>query len=523
MPWVHYGILAIITRQTDFLLDFHFEVNGTRETYGPAALEKLLKNFTWKEDPTDPESPEHPIFIANRDEDGNVLSIDLVVGKFTLIMMPRGFSKTTLLNAANLWSIAYKECNYPAYVLKTAKKATKQLSSITKQLVNNGIFKAVFGELKPAQRNDEAKRWSESEGFVQLQNDVSLMAVGSGGAIRGELDDGQRPDRLIIDDIEDKENTKTDERRADTRDWFFGDLLPVLPEMDDNATATMLCNLVHSDSIGVRLMIDPQWTVIKFGPVDLDGDPLWPELLNHEKLEAKRKSYALLGQLANFYLEYYNEVRNVEDSKFHPHFFIHKSVGQADIVRQAIVLDPAISEDPKSDYAAIAVAAITNTGTFHVRDTWGKIDAAPAEQIDKYFELISRFGFTPADKYGVETIAFQASLVPSIRAEMFQRKIYFEISRITHGNQGKIERVEGVLQPKYANGFITHQRIFPELETQLLDWPKGKKDFPDAEAMAIALLDEYAALTAPQTNGQSLADDAYEPLDEIFDGDWRRF
>jgi hypothetical protein len=521
MPWVHYGIIAILTRRTDFLLEFGFEVSGVKETYDAAALEKIIKNFVWKEDPSNPDSPEHPVFIAKRDEAGSIIALDLVVGKYTLIMMPRGMSKTTVLNGINIWFTVYQECKFPVYVSKTGKHATKQLSSITKQFVNNTLLKTVFGELKPPQRNDEGFRWSESEGFVQTSSGVTLAAVGAEGQIRGMLNDGQRPDRLNIDDIEDKENTRTAERRDTTREWFFGDLLPVLPELDPNATATMLCNLVNPDSIGVRLMQDPSWTVIKFGPMDKDNEPLWPALLDHDKLEVKKKSYALQGKLAVFYLEYYNEVRNVDDSKFHPHFFIHRPIAPSDIIKKAIVLDPAISEDIKSDYASIAAVGITNFGGFHVMDMWGKVQAQPDEQIAIYFEMVLRLGFASSDLFGVETVAFQASLVSTMKTEMFRRKFYFEIQRITH-SQNKIERVEGVLQPRYASGFITHQRPFPELETQLLDWPRGKKDFPDAEAMAIALLDPYAPLTAAGTDGKDLAEDSYEPLSMEFGGDWRQ-
>lgn len=521
MPWVHYGIIAILTRRTDFLLKFHFSVHGQQEHYSPRELEKIIQNFTWKAEPTDPDSPEHPIFIPVRDAEGNILSVDLVVGKFTLIMMPRGFSKTTLMNAINVWKIAYQVCKFPVYISKTGKHATKQLSSVTKQFSNNNLFRAVFGELKPAQRNDEGLRWSESEGYIQTTTNVSMMAVGSGGQIRGSLDDGQRPDNLTIDDIEDKENTKTDERRVSNRDWFFSDMLPVLPELDPEATATMLCNLVHNDSIGVHLMEDPQWTVIKFGPLDKEGKPLWPELMDEEKLEIKKQSYALQGQLANFYLEYFNEVRNIDESKFRPDFFIYIPRIISDLIRKSIALDPAISKSLRADDAAIALGGITTDGRIHVMDMWGKRGAEPQELVATYFEMAKQYGMSSADLFGVETVAFQASIVSYLREAMVRENYYFEIVKHNPG-EDKVVRIEGVLQPRYANGFISHQRRFPKLESQLLDWPYGKRDWPDALAMMIAQLQPDLPLVAV-ANGQDLAADSYPPLEEIFEGDWRSY
>ena len=57
---------------------------------------------------------------------------------------------------------------------------------------------------------------------------------------------------------------------------------------------------------------------------------------------------------------------------------------------------------------------------------------------------------------------------------------------------------------------------FPILETQLKDWPNGKRDYPDAVAMAVSLLDD----AAPMAGGDTVSDDL-EPLEQVFGGDWR--
>jgi hypothetical protein len=118
-----------------------------------------------------------------------------------------------------------------------------------------------------------------------------------------------------------------------------------------------------------------------------------------------------------------------------------------------------------------------------------------------------------AGVFGVESIAYQASLIHYMRQEMFRRKVFFEIEPISH-KQRKDERVEGTLQPRYANGFIRHQRHFPDLETMLLDWPNGKKDLPDAEQMAVALLDTFAPIEG--LGQQEVEWEEMEPL-----GNWR--
>src|SRR5690606_29194287 len=49
IPWVHQGIIAILTRKPDFLLEWQYDSKGNC-VYGPDELSKILRHFSW----TDP-------------------------------------------------------------------------------------------------------------------------------------------------------------------------------------------------------------------------------------------------------------------------------------------------------------------------------------------------------------------------------------------------------------------------------------------------------------------------------------
>ena len=70
MPWLHRGILAILTKKTEFL-----------HLYGE--LDKIVENFVYERD-----GELHHIFHW----EGKKLVMEL--NRFTLLMLPRGFSKT---------------------------------------------------------------------------------------------------------------------------------------------------------------------------------------------------------------------------------------------------------------------------------------------------------------------------------------------------------------------------------------------------------------------------------------------
>lgn len=505
IPWVHRGILAILLRRTDFLLEY-------------GQLDKIVKHFTWKEDPNDEKGAEHPIFHLELAEGGKPIAIHLDVTKFTLVMMPRGFSKTTIAGiAVPLYWILYRDCRFAVYVSETAAHATMQLGNVKRQLESNLRVREVFGDLVPGRQ--DAQKWTED--MIETTSGIVVVARGRGGQIRGLNHDGNRPDRIIVDDVEDKESVQTAAQREKTQSWAYGDLMPALPELKPDATIVALGTLLHSEALLTVWAQDPEWTAIRFGALDKDGEPLWRHNLDREKLERKRVSFARAAKLNIFYMEYFNQIRNDEVAKFKSEQFLIQPRSVADTEIRAIAIDPAISEKINADFSAIAVVGMTRTGIIHCYEMWGKRGASPREQIDAYFELSERFD---CNKHGVESIAFQAALIHLMREEMFRpgrhRGRYFEIIPITH-SQKKVTRVEGVLQPRMANSYLTFQRRFVELETQLLDWPNGKMDFPDALAMAITLLDPYAALAADPE--KDLAKDEYEPLDVALGGDWRRY
>lgn len=496
MPWVHRGLLALVLGKTDFLLKY-------------GELEKIANHFTWREDPSNEDSDEHPMFILNYNDEGKVVSIDLHKPKYTEIIMPRGFSKTTLIGlAAILYKILFKERKFVVYVSETATAAELQLGNVKHELATNELIHLCFGVLKP-DRNSET-RWTN--GFIQTTTGICVTARGRGGQIRGLNVGGQRPDEILCDDVEDKESVRTGEQREKTRDWFYSDLMPALPAMDPDATITCLGTVLHSEALLMVLKNDPDFATVVFGAIDRDGEPLWADNMNLKDLENKKKSYALAGMLAQYYMEYESTLRPSDGAKFNGPFLMKPEwMGELDC--RAMVADPAISEKVGADFFALAVGGMTTRGHILVIDVWMKRGVPPDEQVDIFFKKSKQW---EVEKHGIEGIAYQRALIHMVRQEMFRRGQYFVIEDIKHGNTAKDERINAILQPRYANGYIGHRVRFPEYETQLLDFPDGKKDGPDAVAMMITLLDPYAANAADPE--KDLEADEYEPQKE-----WRPY
>ena len=143
--------------------------------------------------------------------------------------------------------------------------------------------------------------------------------------------------------------------------------------------------------------------------------------------------------------------------------------------------------------------------------------ATPGEIVDTFFALRAKYGKPRTS--GVESNAYQAALVHLLRESMFRKKDYFEVVAVLHRNKKEL-RIEGILQPRFAGRYIIFTRSFPELVTQLLEWPNPRRmDRADALAGAIGLLDPFAAQAAGDVD---LSEDEHEPLEDALGGDFRR-
>lgn len=518
MPWFHRGILALMTGQTDFLLDFGKERWRDEDAeWTPKDLEKILTNFLVSSEPDKKGAPLVPVFGFDGEK------VTVLVSDRTALMVPRGYSKTTLMNMVNLRDILYQVRKFIVYVSEAAPHAEKQLGTIRAELDTNELLKTLFGELLP-DRNDSLKL---TEKFIELRNGAMLGAAGRGGQVRGFGKHAMRPDRIVADDLEDEESVRTDEQIKKTKNWFKGTLEPSLMEMEGaglRGDLFIIGTMLHRDALLPALGKDPDWMWIKFGSIDRQGEPLWEAKLSLAGLEKKRRSFAALGQLPSFYLEYMSEEKQDEIKAFSLSKMIYVQKGLGVFAGLALACDPAISEDRKADFCSYAVAGIENGGHVHCLDIYARVGMRPDEQVDKFFELHRTYMVhrPHIGRWGIEAVAYQRALISMVQAKMHEHSktlghnAYFEITPILHGRQGKIERVQGILQPRFRAGLISFQDRFVDLETQLDDWPQGKKDIPDSLSMAIKLLDPYAQLNAEEPGSpEDWTKDKAEPLEKI--------
>ena len=497
MPWLHRGVMAILLRRCTWLNDY-------------GELTKIVRNFRWN---IGDEHEPSWVYIFRLTPEGRI--VFNVKYDNIQIMMPRGSSKTTTVKAAQVIKTSWKIVDFSLLVSASEGHMVSQLSHIKSTIVNNERFISLFGELRPQLRS--TKTWQDSQ--VDLLNGTHISAKGRESKMRGMLREGKRPREIILDDYEDEISVNTSEQLEKARSRFFKVVKPMLPRISRKGqwppTIVVVNTLLAMESLSGDFIKDPDYVTIRFGVLDVDGEPWWPEWMDKAAYEAEKDKWALAGRSVEFHLEYDNTEIPSEARKFKKENFYYRRLPHGVAHVSFTVCDPAISPKRKSDNCSICTVSLTRTGYFFVRES---IDLkGPDKQPDIICENIMRQVTQYNSRVvGVENNGFQAALNWMLN-ELFRRNhIAAQIEGITNQNK-KEERVELALQPRYKQGYIIHERRFPDLEAQLLDWPLSKKDAPDALAMAVSLAVKHVQhLLIPADNQGEEQQDLNQLL-----GDWR--
>lgn len=487
LPPVHMGLLALLTRKVNFLNHY------------PECHEFIMKHFKYLADPQDPNSLELHVFQKNAEG-----GIFMVCGDNNNFIIPRGFSKTTLYNGANLYDCMTDGNTFSVYISETATHSETQLGNIRHELETNEKLRIAYGNVVPTRADSE--KWTSDQ--LQLRNGAILVARGRGGQVRGLNFRGRRPTKIGMDDVEDQESIATALQRDKTEDWFYGAVKPtgVLMEGDKDQQPLQITNLgtlLGPDCLCMTLNGDPEFNTVRFGavveqPSDDNGNTptmLWDYKMSFELYSKMRENARYVRKLSQFTREYDSLIR-VDDDTIFPTTFIYTPTQRSDLIHVSQALDPAISAQPGRDHSALVTAGRrASDGCLWILDEWGGLGKTPTELIDQYFENHIKWQTT---HNGIEAQQYQAALIHILGEEMARRQYYFIVTPIVQGSKvKKDDRIVGVLSPRYMNGYIRHLRPFRNLESNLDDWPNGKKDYADAAAMALTLLGESQGLVIP--------------------------
>jgi len=391
------------------------------------------------------------------------------------IAAPRGSAKSSLVSLIlPLWCIAYNKKKFIVILSNTAGQAEGFLSDIKRELETNAPLRRDF-----PYACDKGKVWRANE--IVTLNDIKLVALGSGNEIRSRRFTTNRPDLVVLDDIEDSEGVKSIVQRTFLRDqWFNKD---VLYAGQDDTDFLFIGTILGKYALLTAVMKEyPDWKSQVFRAVkEFSVSPLWDKWteIYQNRFDVDRQNTAL-----QFFED--NKVEMLEGTEVlwpegqpyyqlmvdrlrDPHGFVTEKQNEEtdpgnvllpfdklhwedfrdprmqDLIKRGVTfggLDPSLGKTKTSDHSVIVtVVRDTQTGYLLVvdinikrRDTDEQIDAILDLQRNDYKYKL----------FVVEENAFQYVVEQALRKKSREAGVYVPIKGITQ-YRDKVLRIESLI------------------------------------------------------------------------------
>jgi predicted phage terminase large subunit-like protein len=431
--------------------------------------------------------------------------------KKLVIVAPRGHAKSSLVACVGVLHHIFFDKGPKVILLvsKTEGHAARLLQTIKNALDYSMTLRYLFGYWGI----HSAKKWTTTEAI--LKDDTFIICKGMGQQVIGLKYNDQRPTLVVLDDPEDLENTKTDERMKGNLEWLLASAVPgrdarvgrvwvigtpqhqrglvnVLERMEGwkslhyqaLADEVMNSKVLQQDLLNDRVVSRPEWA-------------LWHELMPAKRLCEEMASNESIGKISFFYREYQCTIQGDEEQLFREEdiltyrgeFYLDKH-GNATLALSHINgeqleekdirpinvftgVDPASSVAQTADYSVIMNVGIDQMGNRFVLGYYRK----RVKPMALANAIIENFETYRSQTTRVESTGYQEMLREYLQEESAKRNLYIVGLEIKEApRQAKSRRIESM-----APFFTNHQVFLPEegcedLRSELELYPRSKND-----------------------------------------------
>jgi len=442
---------------------------------------------------------------------------------------PRGSAKSTItVTAQILWNICYEKSKYILLIKDTFDQAALDISGVKDELEENELILRDFGNMRGVP-------WGTNS--MKTKTGILIQGLGAGMKIRGRKNREFRPGLVILDDIENDENTNTPEQRTKLERWFNRAVMKV---GDTKTHYFFIGTILHHESLLSNTLQNPGWLSKKYRAVKsfaknaalwdvwqniyinidnedrhsdalkfytknqnamLEGtDVLWPDGQNYYFLMKKRIDEGI----PSFDSEFQNDPISLDDALFQKFYFysiIKKPTdGGVEIylnpedIGMPVKLsdcrlfgscDPSLGKTSTGDYSAIMVSAMSKTNRLFTleADIERRRPTKILQDIFKYARKYYDMGFK-FQKFAIESIAFQELFKDQAAEESMNEGLFIPFVETNNASKNKEARIES-LEPDISNGYIMFKKDQKMLLDQLRYYipKKGHDDGPDAMEM----------------------------------------
>ena len=381
-----------------------------------------------------------------------------------LILMPRNSFKSSVVTVGRTLHKLVNDPNHRVLIIsETFNQAKTFLREVKNHIEKNVTFRAIFGDLKPPDKN---AIWRQTELEIATKTkgkESSVVAVGV-----GQEQTGMHYPTIICDDILSGKTINTPEQIQKTLDFYRLILSVLSPGGELIIIGTRWS---YADLYGhVIDNEDDQFSIMQRAAVLPNGDLYFPELLTEEFLDAQRKAQGSY----HFSCQYMNQPVDQENAIFKKKWIKYYKELPCNL-RHFMCIDPAGSLDKQADYTAIVVAGIDHLGNIYIRDAI-QTRVTISNMMELIFDKVLEYDIHREGCVGLETNAMQITLKYVISEEMNKRNIYFAIKETKAGTtKSKPQRIRS-LQPYFEQGKVFLKEDHYDIIDQIIRFPRSKHD-----------------------------------------------
>lgn len=371
---------------------------------------------------------------------------------------------------------------WPIIVASYGASLAEVKSSNCRDIVNGEVYKMIFPKTLLHPETAAKDYWKTTSGG-------SYRAVGVGGPLTGN------PGKILIGDdlFKDAADAESATVREGTHTWWK----KVFYTRKQSKSGMMVINTRwHLDDVSGRLIqvqeqheangtdsrLYDQWKRLRFPAFAEDdeyingelfrkkGEVLCPERFTKEDME-KTKNGMDTTDWSSLYMQNPILAENAEFKKEWFRYFEESEIRLKELTYLTLV-DLAISQKQAADNTVVRTIAVErSTGYWYlIEETAGHLD--PLETVDAVFFHAKTY----RSHVWIESVAYQAALPKFIMEKQRKDRVFFNVDELKHTKgKSKEARIRGLIA-RYKAGVIFHRRSDKDLETELLQFPKGRHD-----------------------------------------------
>lgn len=268
--------------------------------------------------------------------------------------IPRGFAKTILMKLYVVWLVLFSDRGFILIVCNTEAHAMNFLSDVAEMLSHPNII-SIFGDWRANMGDSDTKALKK---FDFRGRSITIAAIGSGSSPRGLNIKFVRPDCVIMDDMQNRDEAENSEIAKEQMIWMLGTLMKACHPQ--RCVFIFVGNMYPFEgSILRKLKHSAIWTSIITGAILADGESIWPEHRSVEDLLEELANDTEQGHPEIFYAEVMNDEEGGTVSGIDVSKIKHLPDGLMQQMAQGgfIIIDPS-GRKKKSDNTAIGAVLV---------------------------------------------------------------------------------------------------------------------------------------------------------------------